>query len=361
MAQQEDVNLDALASYRGTGTQLVSLYVPPERPISDVTTYIAEEQRDAQNIKSKSTRQNVQSALSSLDSHLRYYDQSPENGLALFSGAVDTGGGQTEMVTIVLDDLPAPISSFQYNCGNEFFVDPLVDLTGATSRYALLVLDRREAHVGWLRGTRIEHVASVSSYVPGKHTAGGQSQQRFERIRLEAIDNFYQKVASLANETFYDYRHDIDGLIVGGPSPTRGEFLDTEYLHHELDAALLGSFGVSDTTSRGLTLLVNAAEDVITESERAAEKQLLDRFFEAVSASGEATYGRETVANYLEMGAVETLIVSDAVEDAGSLVDLAEQRGTSVERVSSDFERGEQFATAFGGIGGLLRFDPHEN
>jgi peptide chain release factor subunit 1 len=37
-------------------------------------------------------------------------------------------------------------------------------------------------------------------------------------------------------------------------------------------------------------------------------------------------------------------------------MDIADQRGTETVFVSTDFEKGEQLMTAFGGIAGLLRY-----
>jgi peptide chain release factor subunit 1 len=44
-------------------------------------------------------------------------------------------------------------------------------------------------------------------------------------------------------------------------------------------------------------------------------------------------------------------------EDAiDHLMELAEQRGTETQFISTDFEKGEQLLAAFGGIAGLLRY-----
>ena len=43
----------------------------------------------------------------------------------------------------------------------------------------------------------------------------------------------------------------------------------------------------------------------------------------------------------------------DAIEH---LINIAEQRGTETAFISTDFEKGEQLLTAFGGIAGILRY-----
>ncbi|MEF8907608.1 MAG: peptide chain release factor 1, partial [Haloarculaceae archaeon] len=96
--------IEELDDYRGSGTQLVTIYVPPDKRISDVVAHVTQEHSEASNIKSKDTRTNVQDALKSIKDRLKYYDTPPDNGMVLFSGAVDTGGGRTDMVTKVLED-----------------------------------------------------------------------------------------------------------------------------------------------------------------------------------------------------------------------------------------------------------------
>ena len=392
--------LEKLDGLRGTGTQLVSIYVPPDTPISDVAEHVRQEQSEASNIKSKDTRTNVQDALASINSRLKYYDNHPpENGLVFFSGAVDDGGGQTKMVTEVIENPPQPVQSFRYHCDSGFLLEPLEEMFEDSGLYGLVVLDRRESTVGWLRGKRIEAVKSATSLVPGKQRKGGQSAQRFARLRLEAIDKFYQEVAEMANELFVPQRQEIDGVLVGGPSPTKDEFLDGDYLHHEIQDLVLGKFDVSYTDESGLHELVNKAQDALADAELMEDKRLMDRFFKELHGGDLATYGFEPTRENLVMGSVDTLLLSEDIRedvlihecendhesietvDSGTpgsidqcescgaaieetiredaidhLIDIAEDRGTEVAFISTDFERGEQLLTAFGGFAGLLRY-----
>jgi len=391
--------IEELSEYRGSGTQLVTIYIPPDKQISDVVAHVTQEHSEASNIKSKDTRTNVQDALTSIKDRLKYYREPGENGMVLFSGAVDTGGGRTEMVTEVLENPPQPIQSFRYHCDSEFYTEPLEEMLGDKGLFGLIVLDRREANVGWLKGKRVEPVKSASSLVPGKQRKGGQSAQRFARLRLEAIDNFYQEVAGMADDLFVKERHEMDGILVGGPSPTKDEFLDGDYLHHELQDLVLGKFDVAYTDESGLYDLVDAASEVLAEHEVLQDKQVMETFFEELHDGDLATYGFGPTRENLVMGSVERLLLSedlrkDAVTlacpndheefelvDRGAsvdpaacdtcgepleateredvidhLMDIADQRGTETVFISTDFEKGEQLLTAFGGIAGLLRY-----
>jgi len=394
--------IEELQDYRGSGTQLVTIYVPEDKQISDVVAHVTQEHSEASNIKSKETRTNVQDALKSIKDRLRYFDTyPPDNGVVLFSGAVDAGGGRTDMITRVLESPPDPIESFRYHCDAEFLTEPLENMLLDKGLFGLVVLDRREANVGWLKGKRVEPVKSASSLVPGKQRKGGQSAQRFARLRLEAIDNFYQEVAEMANDLFVPDRHEIDGILVGGPSPTKDEFLDGDYLHHELQDMVLGKFDVSYTDESGLYDLVDAADEVLAEHEILQDKEVMEQFFKELHDGEKATYGFNQTRQNLNMGAVEQLLISEDLrkdvltyecpnghtdyelidtsadteshacstcdetvsaeetqrEDAiDHLMSLAEQRGTETVFISTDFEKGEQLLTAFGGVAGILRY-----
>ena len=391
--------IEELKDYRGSGTQLVTIYVPPDRLVSDVVAHVTQEHSEASNIKSKQTRTNVQDALKSIKDRLKYYDtKPPENGMVLFSGAIDTGGGRSDMITRVLESPPQPIQSFRYHCDSEFLTEPLEEMLADKGLFGLIVLDRREANVGWLRGKRVDPVKSATSLVPGKQRKGGQSAQRFARLRLEAIDNFYQEVAGMANDLFVAERHELDGILVGGPSPTKDEFLDGDYLHHELRDQVLGKFDVAYTDESGLHDLVDAASEVLAEHEILQDKQVMEEFFEELHDGERATYGFQQTRENLMMGAVDRLLISEDLrkdvviydcpdgrteyrfidpseetpahkcpdgtaleegerEDAiDHLMELAGQRGTETVFVSTDFEKGEQLLNAFGGVAGILRY-----
>jgi peptide chain release factor subunit 1 len=389
--------IEDLTEYEGSGTQLVSIYVPPDKQISDIVAHVTQEHSEASNIKSKQTRTAVQDALTSIKDRLRYYKNPPDNGMVLFSGAIDSGGGQTDMVTKVLENPPEPVQSFRYHCDSAFLTEPLEEMLMDKGLFGLIVLDRREANVGWLKGKRVEPVKSASSLVPGKQRKGGQSAQRFARLRLEAIDNFYQEVAGMANDLFVPKRHNLDGVLVGGPSPTKDEFLDGDYLHHEIQDLVLGKFDVAYTDESGLHDLVDSAQDVLSDQEVVKDKKQMEEFFEKLHRGDQATYGFEPTRRNLVMGSVDRLLLSEdlrsdvVVYDCGDteeyelvdrrhstpthtcedgteaevedrtdaieyLMELAEQRGTETKFISTDFEKGEQLHDAFGGIAGILRY-----
>ncbi|MGC9123505.1 MAG: peptide chain release factor aRF-1 [Thermoplasmata archaeon] len=390
-------SLEELMKYEGRGTELISLYVPPNRPISDVINYLRDEYSQSSNIKSKTTRKNVMSAIESMISRLKVYRMPPPNGLALFIGTVPYRGDQTRMVTYIIEP-PEPIQSLIYRCDSKFYLDPLLAMLGQKDVYGLIVIDRSEATIGFLRGTRIEVVRNMQSNVPSKHHQGGQSSRRFERLIEQAVHEFFKRVGDSANEAFLN-ENDLKGILIGGPGSTKEVFANGDYLHHELKKKIIDLFDTGYTDEYGLRELVEKASQKLEELEIAQEKKIINRFLSEIRKNDSlAVYGEKQVIEALKNNQVDTLIISEAlrkykviyqcpncgeriediiigeipekycpkcntlmnVVEKTDIIDeyykLAEASNAKVYLVSDESEEGKLFLKGFGGIGAILRY-----
>ena len=167
-----------LAKLRGQGTELISIYIPPNYQISEVTNKLREEAGQAMNIKSKQTRKNVTAAIERLLNALKAYRKPPENGLVLFAGNIN------DKIELFKLEPPEPVPIQTYRCDSTFFLEPLLEMLEPKEAYGLLTVDRREATIAILKGKRIEIVRSMTSQVPGKHRAGGQCVHEDSLIQL---------------------------------------------------------------------------------------------------------------------------------------------------------------------------------
>ncbi len=394
--------LEDLDDARGRGTELVSLYIKPDKNLDDVREQIATEIGEAQNIKSKRTRKNVTSALETIQQSLKNYNQTPPNGLVLLVGEVSAKGDKTEMVRHVIQP-PEPVPVNQYRCDNTFYLEPLEGMVGTKEAYGLIVVDRSEATIGVLEGERVKVLRNHQSLVPSKHTKGGQSQQRFERLIEEAAQAFFKKVGKSATELFQRI-DDLQGILVGGPGHTKEKWLKGDFLHHELRNNVLDTFDTGYTDEHGLNELVDNAHDFLEQRGLTREKDLMQRFLAEVrKEAGKFSYGEDQVRERLRMGAVDTLILSeelrrwrlelvcescdhawedtttnlsqtkndppvcpecsaddatieDEVDIVAELTQMADEKGTSVELISTQSEEGQMLMNAFGGIAAILRF-----
>jgi len=350
--------MEKLRNARGRHTELVTVYIPPGTMIESTINQLSQEQGTASNIKSKQTRKNVTDALEKIIQHLRLYKQTPEHGLAVFCGNLSEQEG-VQNIELWAIEPKEPITIKMYRCDQTFVIEPLEKIMEPKSSYALLAVDNKTATIATLKGDRYNIVEKLTSGYSGKHRAGGQSHRRFERLIEEESHNFKKRIGEHANNIFLPHVKDLSGVIIGGPAATKEEFIDGDYLNHELKKKIVAIKDITYTDESGIRELVNASQEVLKDVEAAKHKKFLDKFMHDLNKEPDlVVYGKENVDKALEVGAVDTLLLSEALEEAeiDHYLEKAEQSGVTTEIVSRDFEEGEQLWNAFGGVVGLLRY-----
>jgi peptide chain release factor subunit 1 len=399
--------LKMLAGKEGRGTELVSLYIPPDRQISEVVSMLDQEYGTASNIKSDTTRKNVQDAIVKVKQRLKLFKQVPKNGLVIFCGAIPQNGAGSERIeTYVITPLK-PINVYLYRCDSKFHIEHLQELITEKAAFGILLMDATAATFAILRGVRLEITHQITSGVPGKHRAGGQSARRFERLRDARLLNYFKRVGKHANKIFLSVS-DLKGIIIGGPGPTKYDFQKGEYLQYTLKEKVVSTVDTAYVGEQGVEEVTERASEIISKTRYVEEKQLMQKFLHEIGHdTGLATYGADEVRRALENGAVEILLLSEGIETVRvtvrctscdytkkenmkkrqvlkfeqklmnepcpkceapalfvaevksiieDLADLAEQVGTKVEIISTETEEGQMLKKSFGGIVARLRF-----
>jgi len=399
--------LEKLGEKEGRGTELVSLYVPPGKHISEVSTTLRQEYGTAANIKSDTTRNNVQDAITKVMQRLKLFKTVPENGLVIFSGAIPQNGPGSERNETYVLAPPEPISINLYRCDSRFHTKYLEEMLREKDVYGILLADSSEATFALLQGRTLDIVKEITSGIPGKMRAGGQSARRFERQREAKILEFFNRVGEYTSEIFLDVEG-LKGIIVAGPGPIKNDFLKGDYLHYQLKDRILATLDTAYTGEQGVKEVVEKAPEIMRRVRYVEERALMQEFlYEVGHDTGLATYGEREVRRALKMGAVGTLILSDALDIARvtvscgncshstketaksrevdaveqkiagepcpkckspsltvekvedvveELAGIAEQYDADVEVVSTDTEEGQMLKNAFGGIAATLRY-----
>ena len=345
-----------LESYKGRGTELVTVYVPAGYDINAIINHLQQEQGTAENIKSKQTRTSVVDALERMIQHLKLYKNTPPNGLMAFSGNVAEREGQSDVKVWSIEP-PVPLNQRLYRCEKEFILDAIRTMIDDENCYGLVVFDLRDAMIGLLKGKTIIPLKKTHSEVPGKHKTGGQSAPRFARLREGATIEHYKKIAEYMKNEFLGMK-DLKGIIVGGPEITVTEFLNKGYVTGDVQKKILGYKALSYTDEFGLYELVEKAEDILAEEEVADEKKTMARFFyEIAKDTGLAAYGEADVRTTLEMGAVDQLLLSESLDDDTILKyeEIAARYGTTVKLISVETREGNQLKE-LGKIAAILRY-----
>ena len=343
-----------LSTIRGRHTELVSVYIPAGYDIIKIIQHLSQEQGTASNIKDKTTRTHVIDSLEKMIRHLRLFKQTPPNGLVVFSGNISKKESQTDIQVFSIEP-PQSLKLRMYRCDQTFVLEPLEEMLEDTTTYGLIVIDRREADIGLLKGTSIKTLSHSTSDVPGKTRAGGQSAKRFESLRkLSAID-FYKRISDKSNKEFLQ-KKELKGILLGGPGLTKEEFL--EYLNTELKNKVMAIKDLSYTGDFGLKELVEKSKDVLVKEEIIEEKEIVNRFLKLLATATEkVAYGIAEVKKALEIGAVEILLISEYLEDVliESLEESTSQTGAELRMISTDTTEGKQLKD-LGGVAAILRF-----
>jgi peptide chain release factor subunit 1 len=401
--------LNSLASKEGSHTELITIYVPPGKQISDALNLLRDEYGTASNIKSNVTRKNVLDAIVKAQQKLKLFKDPGEKGIVIFCGALpqEGGGPGTERMESYVIIPPEPIRVFLYRCDSRFHTEHLQEMLREKETYGILLVDASDATIATLQGKRLEIVRKMHSGVAGKTRAGGQSARRYERLRDMQLNEYFTRVGAHANEAFLPI-DTLKGIIVGGPGPTKYDFEKGDYLNYQLKNKIIDTIDTAYVEEQGVKEVVDKAPEIMRKVRYIEEKEIMQKFlYEVGHDTGMMTYGEAEVRRLLQAGAVRLLIMSEsldlvrvtvkcsacgyeeqrtlksqevasfeqslvgkpcpkcaapslAVVDKKDVVDdlaeLAELANTDVEIISGETEEGQMLKNAFGGIAAMLRF-----
>ncbi len=394
--------LKMLEKLKGRHTELITQYIPPGTDRGTVMGTLSEEINQSSNIKSPSTRKNVQGALRKIIGFLKHINfRLPTNGMVVFAGNVSEHEGKSDIRLFTITPI-RPLKVKLYWCDSAFHTDHLKEMLTPNDFYAIMTIDKGEATIAQLIGKKYDILSHFTSMVPGKTRAGGQSAQRFERLREEATQDFFKKAGDRFNSYFEPYIPRIKGILIGGPGQTKNYFIEKKTLHHELEKKILGVVDTSYTDEGGIRELVQKSQDLLKDSELVKEKMIIDRFLGEVAKDGLATYGQREVEKAIGEGRVSTLIISEDIpwtvfrifcehceveeiiiikepetfEESklrcskcnskietteeipylDYLIEKAKTIGAEVRVISTETNEGKNFYEGFGGIAALLRY-----
>lgn len=346
-----------LDSKQARHTEFVSVYIPQDYDINKIINHLQQEQGTATNIKSAQTKNNVIDALERMIKHLRLFKQTPPNGMAVFSGNVAEREGSSDVQVWSIEP-PIPVKTRIYRCDKNFQLDILKEMMQAKEMYGLIVLDARDAIIAFLKGKTIIPLMKTHSHVPGKMKAGGQSAHRFQQNRDLAVKAHFKKVADYVKEQFLG-QEGLKGILVGGPGPTKYEFVEGNYITGDIKKKIIGIKDLSYTEEEGLQELLDKSQDLLAQEEIAEEKKIMLRFLETLATKPKKiAYGIIEVKKMLELGAVDILLISEANED--DIIDefeqLAKKSSTDVRIISVETREGTQLRD-LGKVGAILRYE----
>ncbi len=176
--------IKTLKEYRSNApTGLLTYPIPPNTQISQIVSKLQHEYGTASNIKSHSTILAVQSAITTALQKLKLYRTVPPNGLIIYAGYAYLNGREKK-VSLAIDPIKA-VTRKDYYCSNRFDVSMLEEMLNCDRAYGFIIMDGKECLFARVQGQTRTVLGKKDVDMPKKHKKGGQSSQRFQRIRLE--------------------------------------------------------------------------------------------------------------------------------------------------------------------------------
>ncbi len=401
--------INALANKEGSHTELITIYVPPDKQISDALNLLRNEYGTASNIKSNVTRKNVLDAIIKAQQKLKLFKDPGEKGIVIFTGALpqEGGGPGTERMESYVIVPPEPIKIFLYRCDSRFHTEHLQEMLREKETFGIILVDASQATIATLQGKRLDIIRQMHSGVAGKTRAGGQSARRYERLRDMQLNEYFTRVAGHANEILLPI-DTLKGVILGGPGPTKYDFEKGDYLNYQLKNKIIDVLDTAYVEEQGVKEVVEKAPEIMKKVRYIEEKEIIQKFlYEVGHDSGFITYGESEVRRLMNMGAVRLVLLSEAVDSVRVIIkcgacstqeestvkskdlqdfekgliekpcssckapsmtivdkkdlvddiaDLSQLTNTEVEVISTETEEGQMLKNAFGGIAAMLRF-----
>jgi peptide chain release factor subunit 1 len=355
--------------------------------------------------------------MSTVISRLKAIKSTPPNGLAIFCGMVATKGGdysdgdeqgKTKMkkVTVVLEPLH-PIKHNLYHCDSRFHAEQLIQQLEEQEHsdcYGFIVVDGSGALFGHLKGSNARVLNSFTVTLPKKHSKGGQSSERFARLRTEARQAYMKQVAEKALKYFIDPQStlpSVTGIIIAGSANIKDDIVNGQYLDERLARIVKRVVVVAYGGQQGFHQSINEVKDFLSSVKFVREREIIEDFMQLVAqASNKAVYGIEHTMHALSLGVLSRLIVCEdmnmlrvtlhdpqtditttryltpqqleqeqidipeiqVVDSVHLLQWIVEQHddgklhNMELELVSDKTSEGRQLAMGFGGIAGVLRY-----
>jgi protein pelota len=207
-----------------------------------------------------------------------------------------------------------------------------------TENVLVCILDEKDCDL-YIVGDRIKHVAHF-------HVRGSKDFEQTEKIKW-------------FSEIFYTMKsNETNHVIICGPGFAKEDFFawirekDKEFVRKILldSVAHTGIAGLNELLKR------KTLEKVAKFSRISQETAIVENFFEELAKDGKVVYGKEDTLRALELGALETLLISiKLLKEFIDLMEKADAMKTRVVVISDSHPAGEKFLR-FCGIGGFLRY-----
>ena len=383
--------IKSLSNYKGNGTSMISLILPPGTQIGQINKMLTIEYGTASNIKSRVNRQSVLTAITSTQVKLKTYNKIPNNGLIIYCGEANING---KIRKLNIDFEPfKPIRKKTYICDNYFHTENLNELLEDSETFGFIIIDGNGVNFYKLTGSNSIKIGKFDINLTSKTRRGGQSALRFSRNRDIQKNNFIRQSCEMATKYFIGNSNlpIVKGIIIAGSADFKNKLAKSQLLDQRLTKIILNIIDVSYGGDNGFKQAIEMSKDFLGNLKLMEEKKIISEFFNEISInSGKYCIGIKEVIDCLNDGAIEKLIIYEDLQiqqiitNEGDIKYLNKEKlennidntnnikeitpyidyisehykdyGCELHIISNKTSSGNQIINGFGGLCGILRW-----
>lgn len=226
----------------------------------------------------------------------------------------------------------------------KYQIERLKEAERKSPNILIVAVDLDQATLALLKNNRVEILSEIKN--------------EFSLLHEEKkITEYYQKVA----EEILSFSPRMKGIIIAGPGFAKEHVAKKirEKSEEAYKKIILGTTSSSTITGINEAIKLGLADRIAEENEMLKETKMIEEFFLHLrKEDGFAVLGRDKVLKANELGAIQTLLISEEMIKDSQLESLAadvESKAGNVQIISMTHDLGEQFKN-MGGVGAILRF-----
>lgn len=198
---------------------------------------------------------------------------------------------------------PLPIKRKLYRCDRQFALDAIEPLFETHGQLGIVIVGGDTAEIWIQEHTRNTRVAETSMHRQKAQKKGGQSAQRFCRIRMNQIDEFVDKVIDLVIKTLPIDK--IKDIVVAGHSELFMQVADAPGIKERVKQIIRTDGLEIDKIVPKITITIGATEATA----------LAEQLFEELDTDSSCIiYGPEAIRSAAAANMIEKVVVVDSID-----------------------------------------------
>ena len=158
-----------------------------------------------------------------------------------------------------------PLKRSVYFCDKKFHVEELLEMVQPKEQFGFIIVSSGLCFLGMVSGDTKKELSHFSYDIPKKHRNGGQSSNRFQRIRVEVRRTFLSLIGEECKRRFLsaDQIPNVTGLIIAGAAELKEELNKGEFLGPVLSPLVLNVVDVNYGGNQGFNEAIKLSSSLL--------------------------------------------------------------------------------------------------